>query len=69
MFFDDLLGLYHAGVTCQSDLNVAHVLKPYVERRDVRLIAEITPEGLRVLRERDRGFADLFHILPLQESN
>ncbi|HZZ77750.1 MAG TPA: AAA family ATPase [Gemmataceae bacterium] len=68
LFFDDFLGLYHAGVTSQSDLNVAHVLKPYVERRDVRLIAEMTPEAFRVLRERDRGFADLFHVLPVRES-
>ncbi|HYV38495.1 MAG TPA: AAA family ATPase [Gemmataceae bacterium] len=67
LFFDDLLGLYHAGVTGQSDLSAAHVLKPYVERRDVRLLAEMTPEALRVLRERDRGFADLFHVLPLHE--
>jgi ATP-dependent Clp protease ATP-binding subunit ClpC len=67
LFFDDFLGLYHAGVTSQSDLSVAHVLKPYVERREVRLVAEMTPETFRVLRERDRGFADLFHVLPLRE--
>ncbi len=69
LFFDDLLGLYHAGITCQSDLSVAQVLKPFVERHDVRLIAEATPEILRVLRERDRGFADLFHIIPVREPN
>ena len=69
LFFDDFLGLYHAGATSQSDLSVAHVLKPYVERREVRLVAEMTPETFRVLRERDRGFADLFHVLPLRESN
>ena len=67
LYFDDLLGLYHAGQTSQSDLSIAHVLRPYVERRDVRLVAEITPESLRVLRERDRGFADLFHVLPVEE--
>ncbi len=67
LYFDNVLGLYHAGVTSQSDLSVAHVLKPYVERRDVRVIAETTPEALRVWRERDRGFADLFHVVPLRE--
>jgi ATP-dependent Clp protease ATP-binding subunit ClpA len=67
LFFDDFLGLYHAGVTSQSDLSVAHVLRPYIERREVRLVAEMTPETFRVLRERDRGFADLFHVLPLRE--
>jgi len=63
LYFDDLLGLYHAGVTSQSTLSVADVLKPYVERRDVRVLAEATPEQLRVFRERDRGFADLFQII------
>ena len=65
--FDDFLGLYYAGRTSQSDLSVAHVLKPAIERREVRLVAEMTPEAFRVLRERDRGFADLFHVLPVAE--
>ena len=29
------------------------------------MLAELTPEAFRVLRERDRGLADLFHVLPL----
>ncbi len=67
LYFDDLLGLYQAGQHSQSQLSAAHVLKPHVEKREVRLVAEMTPEALRVLRERDRGFADLFHVLPLAE--
>jgi len=67
LYFDDLLGLFHAGVTWQTATSVAHVLKPYLERREVRVLAEITPEALRVLQEVDRGFAELFHILPLRE--
>ena len=31
------------------------------------MLGEITPEGLRILQERDRGFADLFHIIPVRE--
>ncbi len=67
LYFDDVLGLYLAGLSACSSLSVAHVLKPYIERREVRLVAEITPEALRVFRERDRGFADLFHLLPVHE--
>ncbi len=67
LYFDDVLGLYLAGLSASSSLSVAHVLKPYIERREVRLAAEITPEALRVFRERDRGFADLFHLLPVHE--
>jgi ATP-dependent Clp protease ATP-binding subunit ClpA len=69
LYFDDLLGLFLAGQSAGSTLSVADVLKPYLERREVLVLGEITPEALRVLRERDRGFADLFHLLPLPEPN
>ena len=67
LYFDDIIGLFLAGMTSQSTLSAAMVLKPYLEDREVRILGEITPEGLRVLRERDRGFADQFHILPVRE--
>lgn len=69
LYFDDLLGLFFAGVSASSDLNVAQVLKPFAERRDIRLVGEITPEAFRVLKEKDRSFAELFHIFRLQETN
>src|SRR4029079_1747812 len=53
LYFDDLLRLFAAGWTSCSDLSVANVLRPYVERRDVRVLGEITPEALRILREKD----------------
>ena len=67
LYFADVLGLYRAGVTRDSRLCVAHVLKPYVERGDVRLLAEMTHEAFRVLQETDRGFADSFHVLRIAE--
>jgi ATP-dependent Clp protease ATP-binding subunit ClpC len=67
LYFDDLLGLFKAGISRDANLNAAQVLKPYLERREVRALAEITPEAWRVLREQDRGFADLFQILPVNE--
>lgn len=68
LYFDDLPGLFTAGMSSASDLNVAQVLRPALEKRNVRLIAEITPEAWRVLRERDRAFADLFQVIPVNES-
>jgi ATP-dependent Clp protease ATP-binding subunit ClpC len=67
LYFDDLLGLFKAGISRDANLNAAQVLKPYLERREVRALAEIPPEAWRVLREQDRGFADLFQILPVDE--
>lgn len=67
LYFDDVLGLFQAGVSSQSSLNVAAVLKPLIERREVRVLAEMTPEAFRVFRERDRGLADLFDVIPVHE--
>jgi ATP-dependent Clp protease ATP-binding subunit ClpA len=67
LYFDDLVGLFLAGISASSTLSAAQVMKPYLERRDFRVVGEITPEALRVMQERDRSFADLFHILPIRE--
>ncbi len=67
LYFDDLLGLFQAGVTSQSTLNVAALLRTVLEQRKVRVVAEMTPEELRVLREKDRSFADQFHIIRVDE--
>ena len=69
LYFDDVIGLFYAGRTSASKLSVANVLKPYLERRDVRVLAEATPEVFRVLQELDRGFADLFQIVRVEEPN
>jgi ATP-dependent Clp protease ATP-binding subunit ClpA len=67
LYFDDLPGLFTAGVSAASDLNVAQVLRPWMEKRSIRVIAEITPEAWQALRERDRAFADLFQVIPVNE--
>ncbi|HEX6285392.1 MAG TPA: AAA family ATPase, partial [Pyrinomonadaceae bacterium] len=69
LYFDDVVGLFYAGRTSASQLSVAHVLKPYLERRDVRVLAEATPEAFGVLQELDRGFADMFQIMRIEEPN
>jgi ATP-dependent Clp protease ATP-binding subunit ClpA len=69
LYFDDLLGLYRAGISASSNLSAADVLKPYIERRQVRVLGEMTPEQLRVFRERDRGLADMFHLLRVDETD
>ena len=69
LYFEDLLGLFFAGQSRDSNLSMAQVLKPFVEKREVRILAEITAEGWRVLQERDRSFADLFQIVRLTETS
>lgn len=68
LIFDDLLGLFSAGISRDSNLSVADVLKPYLQRGQVRVLAEATQESLSILRERSRGFADLFTVTRLRET-
>jgi hypothetical protein len=45
LYFDDMLGLYQAGISSDSKLCVADVLRSYVLRREVRVVGELTPEA------------------------
>ena len=69
LYFDDLPGLLQAGKSRDSSLSMGQVIRPYLERREIRLLAEITPEAWRILRERDRGLSDLFEVLPVSETD
>jgi DNA polymerase III delta prime subunit len=68
LYFDDLIGLFSAGITSQSQLSVADVMKPMLEKHEFQMLGEITPTAFRVLQERERSFADLFHLIPVKET-
>jgi len=65
LWLDDLVGLFYAGISAGSNLTIGHVLKETLVRSRLRVVGEATPEVFRVLREIDRGFADLFRVLPV----
>ncbi|MCF6227087.1 MAG: AAA family ATPase [Planctomycetes bacterium] len=67
LLFDDLIGLFRAGVSASSDISVADILKPLLEEQETQLIGECTHEQYKILRERDRGFTDLFHVIRIEE--
>ncbi len=67
LYFDDLIGLFHAGKSRDSDLTVGQVLKLHMEEGKLQIVAEATPAAWRKLREVDRAFADLFTVLHLRE--
>jgi ATP-dependent Clp protease ATP-binding subunit ClpC len=66
LYFDNFLGLYQAGISRDAQLSVADMLKPYILRREVRVIAEMTPEAFQAFQERDRGLADQFDLLRVE---
>ncbi|MFN8611947.1 MAG: AAA family ATPase [Vulcanimicrobiota bacterium] len=63
LVFDDLLGLLTAGVSRDSALNAAQLLKSFLDRNEIRVIGEMTPEAYQILRQRDRSLADHFQVL------
>jgi len=67
LYFDDLLGLFQAGKSRDSNLTIGQVLKMHLEEGRLRVIAEATPSAWRKLREVDRSFADLFNVVHLRE--
>ncbi len=64
----DLLGMLSAGVSRDSTLNAAVVLKPYLEKRQVQVIVEMSQEAWHILRLRDRALADLFQVMRIEPS-
>jgi ATP-dependent Clp protease ATP-binding subunit ClpC len=67
LVLDDLTGLFYAGRSSGSDLNLGLVLKARQEHEPVSILAEATPEAWARLRETDRSFASLFQVVHLRE--
>jgi hypothetical protein len=59
--------LFQAGVTSQSTISAAALLKTIMMNRTVRVCGELTPQEFRVLQEQDRAFADQFHVIRVEE--
>jgi ATP-dependent Clp protease ATP-binding subunit ClpA len=66
LYFEDVLGLLSAGISRDSKLCAADVLKSFLAETPVRILAEIEPNELALLRRRDRALADLFQIIRIR---
>ena len=64
---DDLPTLVYTGRSAQSDTHVAQFLEPYLARRDLRILAECTPERLAAARDEAPGFFGRFRQLQVPE--
>jgi hypothetical protein len=64
LYFDDPLGLLSAGKSSGSELCLADVILPYLRENKVRAVLELLPDAWRILRERNREFAESFE--PIQ---
>lgn len=69
LVLDDLPGLFEAGKSSGSELTLGHVLKARQEHEPVAILAEATPEVWARLREMDRAFASMFHVMHVRETD
>ncbi|GMU50934.1 MAG: hypothetical protein AMXMBFR33_00800 [Candidatus Xenobia bacterium] len=67
LVLDDLLAWLTAGLSRDAQMPASEVLKSFLERQELRLLAELTPEALAVLQEKDRALADRFEVVRLDE--
>ncbi len=69
LYFTDAWNLPKTGRTSQNDNNLLEALRPQLTSKSIVLLAEVTPELLRMM-ERQPGFVALFHkvtVPPLDE--
>ena len=69
LYFDDILGMFRAGQSRDSNLCVADLIKNAIEEKQVRILGEMTTDAFHTLESRDRGFADLFQVIRVQPTD
>ena len=67
LFFDNVIALFRVGKSAQNNLTLSDVLKPYLQRGQLQVILEATPEAWDMASEIDRGFTDLFQVVRVPE--
>ncbi len=67
LLVDNPVALLRIGKAKGSDLCLATVLKPFLEKRKIQLVLLATPEEWKIVQESDRSFADLFQVLRVPE--
>ncbi|MEM7181109.1 MAG: AAA family ATPase [Spirochaetota bacterium] len=67
LYIRNAVALSTTGQTAQSNLSLADVLKPYIEKQKFSVILEATPEEWARFREFDYHFTELFTPVLLEE--
>lgn len=67
LLVDNPVALLRIGKSKGSDLCLATVLKPFLEKRKIQLVLLASPEEWKIVQESDRSFADLFQVLRVPE--
>ncbi|WP_372364531.1 AAA family ATPase [Candidatus Uabimicrobium sp. HlEnr_7] len=65
--FDNVIALLRVGKSAQNNMCLSDVLKTYIEKRQLQVILETTPEKWKLVQEWDRSFSDLFQVIRVEE--
>ncbi len=71
LYVDNPVALFHVGKCAQTNLTLAHLLRPYLANRKLSCLLEATPQQWQRIQELDRSLADLFQVIripPLNEA-
>jgi len=66
LLVDNPVALPRIGRSASNNLVLSHVLKHYLENRDIQLLLIATPEEWKLVQEKDRSFADLFQVMRVE---
>jgi ATP-dependent Clp protease ATP-binding subunit ClpC len=69
LYIDNPVALFHVGKSAQTNLTLAHLLRPYLESRRLSCLLEATPQQWQRIQELDRSIADLFQVIRMQQLN
>ncbi|MFN8576208.1 MAG: AAA family ATPase [Candidatus Sericytochromatia bacterium] len=67
LFFRNMVALLRVGKSAQNNMTLSDVLKPFLEKRQLTVIGEATPEEWKTVQDLDRKFADLFQVIRIPE--
>ncbi|BBM87310.1 AAA family ATPase [Candidatus Uabimicrobium amorphum] len=65
--FDNVIALLRIGKSAQNNMCLSDVLKTHLEKRDLQVVLETTPEKWKLVQEWDRRFSDLFQVIRIEE--
>ncbi len=65
LLVDNPVALLRVGKTSQTELTLAHLLLPFLQRRDIPCIVTATPQEWQKMVDINRSFADMFQVLRL----
>jgi ATP-dependent Clp protease ATP-binding subunit ClpC len=69
LYIDNPVALFHVGKSAQTNLTLAHLLRPYLESRKLSCLIEATPQQWQRIQELDRSIADLFQVIRMPQLN